>query len=129
MRPKGQRLAWIIIGALLLVVVAVVGFGLGVAAGHGGAIGGIQDELPMRGFGFRYPGVGLLGLLGPLILIGLGVVFVVVLIREPGRPTPPPMPRDGGDGVDQLRELVALHDRGTLTDEEFVAAKRKLLGL
>jgi hypothetical protein len=31
--------------------------------------------------------------------------------------------------VDRLRELSELHDRGSLTDEEFAAAKRKLLGL
>ena len=129
MSTNGRRLAWILIGALLLVVVAVVGFGIGVAAGHGGPAGGLVDGIPMRGFGVRYPAVGLLGLFVPLVLIGLGVAFVVLLIREPRHSAPPPTPRDSGDGVERLRELAAMHDQGRLTDEEFAAAKRKLLGL
>ena len=31
--------------------------------------------------------------------------------------------------VDQLARLADLHERGTLTDTEFAAAKAKLLGL
>jgi hypothetical protein len=31
--------------------------------------------------------------------------------------------------VDQLNELSAMHERGALTDEEFTAAKARLLGL
>jgi hypothetical protein len=30
--------------------------------------------------------------------------------------------------ADQLQQLAALHQRGVLTDPEFVAAKSKLLG-
>jgi uncharacterized membrane protein len=121
MRPNGRRFAWI----ALVLVVGAVGFGLGVAATHGGVVA----NNPMRGFGFRYPGIGLLGLLGPLVLIGLAVTFVVPLVRDPRPPTPPPAPRDGGDRVDRLRELATMHAQGQLTDEEFAAAKRKLLGL
>ncbi len=126
MRPTSRRSAWIAIVVLLLVVVGAVGFGLGVAAARGGG----ADGMPMRGFGVRYPGVGLLGLLGPLVLVGLAVAFMVLLFREPGRPTPPPPPPapPAGGGVDLLRDLVTMHERGQLTDEEFVAAKRKLLG-
>jgi len=43
-----------------------------------------------------------------------------------GNPTAPTNP---ATGVDRLRELAELHDRGALTDEEFTAAKRQLLGL
>ncbi len=106
---------------LLFVVVGVIGFWLGAAA-HGRPVG----ALPMRGFAFRYPGFTLLRVLGPLVLVGLGVAFVVLLLREPGRPPTPPSPPDA---VDRLREIAVMHDRGQLTDEEFIAAKRTLLGL
>jgi len=33
------------------------------------------------------------------------------------------------DGIDRLRDLAAMHEKGQLTDEEFTAAKRRLLGL
>ena len=122
MQSNGRRLAWIALFVLLLVVVGAVGYRLGIA--HGGVV----NAAAVRGFGFRYPGIGLLGLLGPLVLIGLAVMFVVLLVREPARPPAPPEPRDGGDGVDRLRELATMHGQGQLTDEEFAAAKRKLLG-
>jgi uncharacterized membrane protein len=123
MQSNGRRLAWIALFLLLLVVVGAVGYRLGIA--HGGVV----NAAAVRGFGFRYPGIGLLGLLGPLVLIGLAVMFVVLLVREPARPPAPPAPPDGGDGVDRLRELATMHAQGQLTDEEFAAAKRKLLGL
>ena len=123
MQSNGRRLAWIALFALLLVVVGAVGYRLGVA--HGG----IVNAAAVRGFGFRYAGIGLLGLLGPLVLVGLAVTFVVLLVREPARPSAPPERRDGGGDVDRLRELATLHAQGQLTDEEFAAAKRKLLGL
>jgi hypothetical protein len=127
MRPNGRRFAWIAVGVLLVLVVGALGFGLGVAAAHRG----IVDGMPMRGFGVRYQGLGLLGLIGLLVFVGLVLTFVVLLFREPGRPTPPPpppAPHDDG-GVDLLREIVTMHERGQLTDEEFAAAKRKLLGI
>ena len=123
MQSNGRRLAWIALFALLLVVVGPVGYRLGVA--HGG----IVNAAAVRGFGFRYAGIGLLGLLGPLVLVGLAVTFVVLLVREPARPPTPPERRDGSGDVDRLRELATMHAQGQLTDEEFAAAKRKLLGL
>jgi uncharacterized membrane protein len=123
MQSNGRRLAWIVLLVLLLVVVGAVGYRLGVA--HGGGV----NAAALRGFGFRPPGIGLLGLLGPLVLVGLAVTFVVLLVREPARPSAPTERRDGGDGVDRLRELATMHTQGQLTDEEFAAAKRKLLGL
>ena len=59
-----------------------------------------------------------------IVLVSLAVTFVVLLFREPRRPPAPPAPPDA---VDRLREIAAMHDRGQLTDEEFVAAKRTLL--
>jgi hypothetical protein len=45
---------------------------------------------------------------------------------------PPPAPAapaaGGDDPVAKLKELAQLHEQGILTDEEFAAAKQKLLG-
>jgi hypothetical protein len=41
---------------------------------------------------------------------------------------PPPPAQPAGDPVAQLRELAKLRDDGILTDEEFAAEKRKVLG-
>ena len=45
-------------------------------------------------------------------------------------PPPPPAaaPAGGGDLVAQLKQLGELHTQGAITDEEFMAAKAKLLG-
>ena len=45
-------------------------------------------------------------------------------------PPPPPAaaPAGGGDLVAQLKQLGELHTQGAITDEEFTAAKAKLLG-
>lgn len=40
----------------------------------------------------------------------------------------PPAPAPVSDPIAQLKELAALHDAGTLTDEEFASAKAKVLG-
>jgi hypothetical protein len=39
----------------------------------------------------------------------------------------PPAPED--DATAQLQNLAALHTQGVLTDEEFAAAKAKILGI
>jgi hypothetical protein len=42
---------------------------------------------------------------------------------------PPPTPRDSsGEVIQQLRELGELKAQGVLTDEEFAAQKRRILG-
>jgi hypothetical protein len=41
---------------------------------------------------------------------------------------PPPEPAAGPSLLDQLNQLDALHQSGALTDNEFTAAKAKLLG-
>ncbi|MFE5701259.1 hypothetical protein CJ179_21765 [Rhodococcus sp. ACS1] len=41
---------------------------------------------------------------------------------------PPPAPAGGDDLVSRLQELARLKEAGVLTDEEFAAAKAKLLG-
>jgi Short C-terminal domain len=50
--------------------------------------------------------------------------------QAPGPPTAPQAPA-GGAGpsmLDQLNQLTALHQQGSLTDDEFATAKAKLLG-
>ena len=42
---------------------------------------------------------------------------------------PPPAPAEEDDATAQLQKLAALHTQGVLTDEEFAAAKAKILGL
>ena len=43
-------------------------------------------------------------------------------------PPPPPAAAPSTDPVERLRELAELRDQGILTDEEFTAAKAKVLG-
>ncbi|QSE91176.1 SHOCT domain-containing protein [Rhodococcus pseudokoreensis] len=47
--------------------------------------------------------------------------------QQQAPPPPPPAPA-GGDLVSRLQELAGLKEAGVLTDEEFAAAKAKLLG-
>jgi hypothetical protein len=55
--------------------------------------------------------------------------------QQPTQPDQPQVPEPragqapkGPDVMSQLNELVQMHDRGALTDEEFTAAKAHLLG-
>jgi hypothetical protein len=42
-------------------------------------------------------------------------------------PPPPPAAAPADDPIEQLKELAGLRDSGVLTEEEFAAAKSKLL--
>ena len=42
---------------------------------------------------------------------------------------PPPPPPAEDDATAQLQNLAQLHTQGVLTDEEFAAAKAKILGI
>jgi hypothetical protein len=47
----------------------------------------------------------------------------------PPQQAPPPAAPSGGPSVaDQLQQIAALHQQGVLTDDEFAAAKAKILG-
>ena len=46
----------------------------------------------------------------------------------PQAPPPQAAPAAGPSMGDQLQQLAALHQQGVLTDDEFAAAKAKLLG-
>jgi hypothetical protein len=143
---------------LALIAIVVVAMGAGVAAYHFGVVNGPNTPMMGR-YGFRggpvagamgrsdWPGLGLLGILA--VVVG-GVLFIWLLaaILSPNRGRlgngapgvaaaassaafPPTAPQSGpaaGD-VERLRELSDLHSAGRLTDEEFTAAKRKLLGM
>lgn len=43
-------------------------------------------------------------------------------------PAPPPAPGQGTDITAELKRLADLHAQGALSDEEFAAAKSKVLG-
>jgi membrane protease subunit (stomatin/prohibitin family) len=47
--------------------------------------------------------------------------------QQQAQQAPPPEPED--DAAAQLQNLAQLHTQGVLTDEEFAAAKAKILGI
>ena len=49
-------------------------------------------------------------------------------VRAPQQYAPEP-PAEEDDATAQLQKLAALHTQGVLTDDEFAAAKAKILGL
>jgi len=62
----------------------------------------------------------------PALMLGLVIVLVVAaLLAGAGRGASSPALTPSADPPSGLRELVEMHDRGALTDEEFAAAKRK----
>ena len=140
MNAGNRRYLWIAVVIIALVGVALIAFGLGSA--NGGR--GFFDDMPMRGYLSRGQSVGMGapagGLVWLLLLVGLGLLFVVGLVKVLDDRTPPPStgsaqaptaaaPPAAPDGIDRLHELAELHDRGKLNDDEFTAAKRRLLGL
>jgi hypothetical protein len=66
---------------------------------------------------------------------GLGSVGAAItgawhsLTNRRDKPAPPPATDGSIDNVEQLTRVAALHTSGALDDEEYAAAKRKLLGL
>jgi len=48
---------------------------------------------------------------------------------EPQQYAPEPQEAPEDDATAQLQNLAALHTQGVLTDEEFAAAKAKILGI
>jgi uncharacterized membrane protein len=132
MRSKSLRgLLFVVISLIVLVAVGARAYNVGMnAAGNGDRT--FLSPM-MRGYHGAYfgPGAGwfLWGIV-PAVLIGLGIVWLVVALSGGSRRSAP-MPAVGtsGEGVDRLKELSDMHDRGALSDDEFAAAKRKLLGL
>jgi uncharacterized membrane protein len=124
------RLVWILLGIVAVVAVVAVAYAWGVNSSQNG-IGPFMG--PRRDFGMMgWSGVGWWGVIPGLIVVFLVIFLFAALLTGPDRsssragvtsPTP-----QAGD-VDRLRELSDLHERGRLTDEEFAAAKKKILGL
>ncbi len=120
----------IVAGLVVLAVVGVVAYNVGVNAGNNG--GQVVLGPMMRGYRGDYFGMdaGWWWGIVPALILGFVVVCVLVaLFAGPTRGAPATASGPSGEGPAGLRELVELHDRGALTDEEFTAAKRKLLGL
>src|SRR5215475_3875254 len=46
----------------------------------------------------------------------------------PQQQTPPAAPAGGPSVADQLQQIAGLHQQGVLSDDEFAAAKAKILG-
>jgi uncharacterized membrane protein len=125
MNSNGARRAiWLLVAVAALAAVAVVAYNVGTGA-HNGTV---RMFGPMRGYGGYDFGFGLggFGLLGALLIGFLLVWLFVALISGPSATQ---RPQADPGGVDRLRELAEMHDKGALTDDEFAAAKRKLLGL
>ncbi len=79
-------------------------------------------------------------LLGAVVLGGLGYALGRGRANQSGAATWPPVapasvaqpgmaPPTTPDSAMQLQSLAALHTAGKLTDDEFAAAKRQLLGM
>jgi uncharacterized membrane protein len=117
----------LLVGIAALAVVGVVAYSLGLGADHGtvrSMFGPMRGYHGGYGFSFDFGPFGLLGavLLG-VLLVWLFVALISALVGGAQRaPTDPA-------SVDRLRELAEMHAKGALTDDEFTAAKRKLLGL
>jgi uncharacterized membrane protein len=121
-----RRLLWLIIGIAVLAVVGVVAYSFGVAASHGAAHTAVG---PFRG-NYAYAlgfGAGPFGLLAA-VLFGFVLIWLFVALIS-GPAVGPHRESTDPAGVDRLRDLSEIHDKGALTDEEFTAAKRRLLGL
>ena len=123
----------------VLAIVGVVAYNLGVNASNGGHValgfGPMRGSVDYHMFGGEI-GVGLWGLI-LMVLIVIGIVGLLAAVfggwghdrSHPAEPTMPGQTPAAGEGLERLSELSAMHDKGALTDEEFTAAKRKLLGL
>jgi uncharacterized caspase-like protein len=48
---------------------------------------------------------------------------------EPAPPPPAPPAPAADDATSEIERLASLHDSGALTDDEFAAAKSKILGI
>ncbi len=123
---RSRRLALAILGIVVLVVVAGVFFALGADSSggfHGYMTGPFGHRFGMGGFGMG--GFDALWLFW--LIVGVLLVLLLVAVLAPSGAPRSVDPNAGT--MDRLKELSEMHDRGALTDEEFTAAKHKLLGL
>ena len=121
------RLAALVIALLAIAAVIVVAYHFGVTNANGGPIGRV---FPMRGRMGGFGGDPGMGLVGLIVVVGVGLLFFWLLaaLLSPNRGGASSVAPATGD-MERLSQLSAMHDAGKLTDDEFTAAKRKLLGL
>jgi hypothetical protein len=126
------RLAALVVAIVVIVVVGVAAYHVGVdnsTAGPAFRVMPFRGRMMASGDGF---GVGILWLAG-VVVVGLLFVWLLAAILSPGRggPAAGPVAATGpaAGELSTLKDLSELHAQGRLTDEEFTAAKRKLLGL
>jgi uncharacterized membrane protein len=122
------RLVALLIAVVAVVAVAAIAYHFGTTHASGTPV---VRGMPSRGYGgemgYYGAGFGLFGLLG-LVLIGLLFFWLLAALLSPDRGGPRSIAPAAGD-LDRLSQLSEMHDQGKLTDDEFAAAKRKLLGL
>jgi uncharacterized membrane protein len=131
-RTRSLRILLLLIGVAALAAVVVVAYHAGLKTGPD-----MTSRMPFGPFrgGYKYgPGFGFgFGFFAflPMLVIGFLLVWLFVSLISPSGGTRGGTSQGAVDpsGVEKLRELTELHDRGALSDEEFTAAKRKLLGL
>jgi hypothetical protein len=121
------RLAALVVVLAAIAIVAVVAYDIGLANAHSAPVirGMRLDGHGMGWLGFG-PEFGFLGLLG-FVVVGVLVIWLLAALLSPAGGHRPPGPAAGD--VERLRELSDMHTAGKLTDDEFTAAKRKILGL
>ena len=124
------RLTALVVALAAIAAVAFVAYHFGANNAPGTPM---MRVVPMRGRMFGWGGFGGdpgLGLFGLIVLVGVGLLFVWLLaaLMSPNRGGAGSVGPATGD-MERLSQLSAMHDAGKLTDDEFAAAKRKLLGL
>ena len=119
-----KRLLVALVAVVAVAAVAALAYAVGTNVHGDGYMYGIGPARMRGGAGAYW--FDPLGLLALLALGALVVWFIVALVSgSGGRPSDFAAP----GGVEKLKELADLHERGALSDDEFTAAKRKLLGL
>jgi uncharacterized membrane protein len=122
----GWRLIWVVVGVAALLAVAAVAYSVGAGAGYAGPFA-VRRGYDMVGWsGGPWWGIG------PVLIVAfIVIVLFVLLLGGSDRSSRSTTPGSGATthDVDRLRELAEMHDRGQLNDEEFAAAKRKILGI
>jgi uncharacterized membrane protein len=121
-----RRLIVVVIAVAALAAVAAVFYHVGANHGTGPVFRGGSFRGGMMGWGDG-AGFGLFGLIG-LVLMGVLVLWFLAAVLAPDSRSHGPVAPPAGE-LDRLHDLTEMHTQGELTDEEFSAAKRKLLGL
>jgi uncharacterized membrane protein len=122
-----RRLTGLVILLAAIAIIGVVAYNFGLTHAPGSTpLRGMPFHRDYGGWGYGL-GFGLFGILG-FVLIGLLVFWLLAAFLAPNSGGSRPAGSNTGD-LDRLRELAEMHARNELTDEEFTAAKRKLLDL